>query len=289
MFNVGRYDPRKEALAKASRPGTSSSKATQNNTSKSKSRRKRRRKDEGQKDESRHEGTPKTSATKPSQEKNYVIAPEAKGPRSGPRKQGKIEEEAFDDMELEDDLVFGINKEEAVFEKVPKKQKTDGDDVSDPSAKEVTSAIRMSNFPILEAAKKWNLAPFLVKNLEKQGFENFFPIQALVIPDVIASERYSNIRAQDICVAAPTGSGKTLAFVLPVLNSLAGRRIKRLRALVVLPSRDLGRFRLTAFILVLNSVHSYYHPTAYISLYFQLNKSTRFFNSLPRGQIFRSD
>jgi hypothetical protein len=43
-------------------------------------------------------------------------------------------------------------------------------------------------------------------------------------------------------MAAPTGSGKSLAFVLPVLNALANRKIRRLRALVVLPSRDLGTY-----------------------------------------------
>ena len=36
---------------------------------------------------------------------------------------------------------------------------------------------------------------------------------------------------------------QTLAFVLPVLNALSKRRVLRLRALVVLPSRDLGEWR----------------------------------------------
>ena len=35
-------------------------------------------------------------------------------------------------------------------------------------------------------------------------------------------------------------AGKTLSYVLPILNSLAGRQVRRLRALVVLPSRDLA-------------------------------------------------
>lgn len=105
---------------------------------------------------------------------------------------------------------------------------------------EVKRAMRISKIPIKDAAKIWKLAPFLVENLEKDDYESFFPIQALVIPDVISSERHAHIRNRDICVASPTGSGKTLAFVIPVLNSLSGRQIRRLRALVVLPSRDLG-------------------------------------------------
>lgn len=105
---------------------------------------------------------------------------------------------------------------------------------------EIQKALRMSQLGIEEAAKIWNLAPFLVDNLVKDDYKSFFPIQALVIPDVIASERHAHIRNRDICVSSPTGSGKTLAFVLPVLNSLSRRKICRLRALVVLPSRDLG-------------------------------------------------
>ena len=105
---------------------------------------------------------------------------------------------------------------------------------------EVKRAMRMSKIPIKDAAKIWKLAPFLVENLENDDYESFFPIQALVIPDVISSERHAHIRNRDICVASPTGSGKTLAFVIPVLNSLSGRQIRRLRSLVVLPSRDLG-------------------------------------------------
>lgn len=46
--------------------------------------------------------------------------------------------------------------------------------------------------------------------------------------------------AHDVCVCAPTGSGKTLSYALPVLQALAGRRAPALRALAVLPTRDLA-------------------------------------------------
>jgi superfamily II DNA/RNA helicase len=121
---------------------------------------------------------------------------------------------------------------------------------------EVENALRLSKRPIREVAKLWNLAPFLVKNLEEDEYDTFFPIQALVIPDVIASERHAHIRNRDVCVSAPTGSGKTLSFVLPVLNSLAGRRVRRLRALVVLPSRDLGKCREFVLHILLLLVHT---------------------------------
>lgn len=61
---------------------------------------------------------------------------------------------------------------------------------------------------------------------------------------------------RDVCVSAPTGSGKTLAYVLPIVEVcttssqlqpnpklfskiLSTRIVTRLRALVVLPTRDL--------------------------------------------------
>lgn len=44
----------------------------------------------------------------------------------------------------------------------------------------------------------------------------------------------------DICIAAPTGSGKTLAYALPLVSALARERVHALRALVVLPTRDLA-------------------------------------------------
>ena len=234
MFNVGRFDPRQEASK--NKKGKSGGNKPVPASKSSSRKRKQTNEDDVQNDKEDRED----KGAHPGGEKSYVIAPEAKEPTSGLRKHGRIEEEAFDDMELEG-ADLGVESH-SLPAKGPTKKKAKSEDagVSDPSPKEISNAIRMSNLPIEEAAKQWNLAGFLVENLQREGFSNFFPIQALVIPDVIASERYSYIRAQDICVAAPTGSGKTLAFVLPILNSLAGRKIKRLRALVVLPSRDLG-------------------------------------------------
>lgn len=236
MFNVGRFDPRQEQSK--TKKGKSGRKNQSPADSKKASRKRKQSKNE---DENEDHKDRDSKGAHDGGDKSYVIAPEAKGAISGLRKHGKIDEEAFDDMELDGEL--GVESS-VVPAKGPKKKKSKSDDagVSDPSPKEINNAIRMSSLPIQEAAKEWNLAGFLVENLQREGFSNFFPIQALVIPDVIASERYSYIRAQDICVAAPTGSGKSLAFVLPILNSLAGRKIKRLRALVVLPSRDLGKF-----------------------------------------------
>lgn len=87
-------------------------------------------------------------------------------------------------------------------------------------------------------------------------------VQTTLLPFLIPS---SNIQrqlyistqpARDVCVSAPTGSGKTLAYVIPIIEVscvrlyrstslivtsqiLSSRVVTRLRALVVLPTRDL--------------------------------------------------
>ena len=90
--------------------------------------------------------------------------------------------------------------------------------------------------PIEQVVKAWDLAPFLVQNL-KLWRQVIFPNQSLVIPNVISSERHAQVlQCCDVCVAALTGSGKTflLAFCIPVLNALAPRVVRCIRALVVL-------------------------------------------------------
>ncbi len=175
-----------------------------------------------------------------------VIAPETDGALSSKKNlRGKITAEAFDDLDLTDDAWLASSSKK---KKIPRKVKDGDGDENDESklafdpTDEIERALEMTRLPILEAARRWGMADFLVRNLRANGHEHFFPIQALVIPDVIMGERHmTSLRVRDVCCAAPTGSGKTLAFVLPVLNALAKRRIRRLRALVILPSRDLAQ------------------------------------------------
>ncbi|TPX59249.1 hypothetical protein PhCBS80983_g02560 [Powellomyces hirtus] len=62
-----------------------------------------------------------------------------------------------------------------------------------------------------------------------------------VLPRLLQT-RYSSaaIPPGDLCVSAPTGSGKTLAYALPIVETLIGRMVPRVRALIVLPTRDLA-------------------------------------------------
>lgn len=159
-----------------------------------------------------------------------VIAPEQKFPAVGVKlRRASMTDEGLDDFDVEEDRQAKTYEGAAPL--------TDQQRLHNA---EISTALQLSRLPIRDAAKVWNLPSFLVSNLERDGYENFFPIQSLVIPDVIASERHSQIRVRDICVSAPTGSGKSLAFVLPVLNALSSTTVRRLRALVVLPSRDLA-------------------------------------------------
>lgn len=43
----------------------------------------------------------------------------------------------------------------------------------------------------------------------------------------------------DYIISAPTGSGKTLAYAIPMVDILSRRIVPRLRALIVLPTREL--------------------------------------------------
>ncbi|CAL1716551.1 unnamed protein product [Somion occarium] len=83
-----------------------------------------------------------------------------------------------------------------------------------------------------------------VKRLKDLGIADLFAVQTAVIPFLLADNRQRSLYLpydppRDICASAPTGSGKTLAYVLPIVEILSARIITRLRALVVLPTRDL--------------------------------------------------
>ncbi len=82
------------------------------------------------------------------------------------------------------------------------------------------------------------LGPELVRAAAAAGWQRASAIQAAAIPAVLAG--------RDVLGQAPTGSGKTAAFLLPVLQRLllapgaADERPRRLRALVLVPTRELA-------------------------------------------------
>ncbi len=66
--------------------------------------------------------------------------------------------------------------------------------------------------------------------LERGGISEPFPIQRLVISDVLAG--------RDVLAKSPTGSGKTLAFVVPLADRIEATD-RRPSALVLAPTREL--------------------------------------------------
>jgi superfamily II DNA/RNA helicase len=71
----------------------------------------------------------------------------------------------------------------------------------------------------------------VVNALSQRGITEPFPVQRLVIQDVIDG--------RDVLVQSPTGSGKTLAFGTPIIDSLEPGG-KRPMALVLAPTRELA-------------------------------------------------
>ena len=77
-----------------------------------------------------------------------------------------------------------------------------------------------------------NLHPELVQAVTERGYETPTPIQAQVIPLMLAG--------QDVIGQAKTGTGKTAAFALPILQNLQPNK-GDVQALVVTPTRELAK------------------------------------------------
>ncbi|GMF35835.1 unnamed protein product [Phytophthora fragariaefolia] len=95
----------------------------------------------------------------------------------------------------------------------------------------------LAKYGVAKLAEKWGLAPEVLRSLAALNIRSFFPVQAVAIPKILASD---SDRVTDICISAPTGSGKTLTYVVPIVQRLLPRVVCRVRALIVLPSRDLA-------------------------------------------------
>lgn len=82
-----------------------------------------------------------------------------------------------------------------------------------------------------------NLIRNIQQSLEEEGYTNPTPIQQQAIPIILDGD--------DLVGCAQTGTGKTAAFAIPIINSLhrlvgSGSKTKRIRTLVVTPTRELA-------------------------------------------------
>ncbi len=76
------------------------------------------------------------------------------------------------------------------------------------------------------------LAPELVRAVEEQGYAEPTPVQREAIP--------LGLEGRDLVGSAQTGTGKTAAFLLPILQRLKTGTPGNLRALVLVPTRELA-------------------------------------------------
>eukprot|EP00963_Diacronema_lutheri_P009343 scaffold840_cov344-Pavlova_lutheri.AAC.60 len=79
--------------------------------------------------------------------------------------------------------------------------------------------------------------------LETCGIQQLFPIQVAMW----TVSKGGCDDQHDLCINAATGSGKTLSYAIPVCQVLLKRKVPRLRALVVLPTKDLALQVYTVF------------------------------------------
>jgi ATP-dependent RNA helicase DDX51/DBP6 len=88
--------------------------------------------------------------------------------------------------------------------------------------------------------RETSLHPKIIEVLEKSmNITELFPVQRAVIPAVISMTQSQT--PGDICICSTTGSGKTLAYVLPIEQCCIGLKLTKLRAIIVIPSKTLGR------------------------------------------------
>lgn len=81
----------------------------------------------------------------------------------------------------------------------------------------------------------------LKMNLKEMGYKRLFPVQDMVIPWLLEAHRKpAPFWPRDVCISSPTGSGKTLAFAIPIVQLLLKRISPAIRALVILPVKELA-------------------------------------------------
>jgi superfamily II DNA/RNA helicase len=72
----------------------------------------------------------------------------------------------------------------------------------------------------------------LIEAISYMGFIEATPIQEQAIPRILAGK--------DLIACAQTGTGKTAAFLLPILHKLCSNRERYVKALILVPTRELA-------------------------------------------------
>ena len=102
-----------------------------------------------------------------------------------------------------------------------------------PEAEEAEAA--SASEPQVPTFQELGLNSYIVKAISEMGFERPTPVQARIIPTLLAEEG-------DIVCLAQTGTGKTAAFGLPSLERIVAHNMERYpQVLVLSPTRELCR------------------------------------------------
>lgn len=84
--------------------------------------------------------------------------------------------------------------------------------------------------------KELKIDPHLEKNLHQKGYSHALAVQTGVLPLLLPTIAQ---HPGDLCVSAATGSGKTLSYVLPIVQDIQVSVANKLRAIIVVPTREL--------------------------------------------------
>lgn len=92
---------------------------------------------------------------------------------------------------------------------------------------------------------KDELTPKLLNNINSNFSKETFPIQTILLDTILPilnrsmklTKKNMTRRICDMLINASTGSGKTLAYSIPIVQALSSRTVKRLRVLIVVPTK----------------------------------------------------
>jgi ATP-dependent RNA helicase RhlE len=80
--------------------------------------------------------------------------------------------------------------------------------------------------------RNFNLGEPILRALTEKGYGEPTRIQREAIPQILSGH--------DVVASAQTGTGKTAAFCIPILEKLSARKSSHIRALILVPTRELA-------------------------------------------------
>jgi ATP-dependent RNA helicase DeaD len=93
------------------------------------------------------------------------------------------------------------------------------------------SFLQLDIYIKMKTFEELGIAPKIVEAIQEMGFEQPMPVQAEVIPQLLAN-------TQDIIALAQTGTGKTAAFGIPIIQK-TDVKLRAPQTLILCPTREL--------------------------------------------------